>query len=504
MGAKFSLILELLCLECIEHSVAQKYSTMQKLLHFFLFTCLAFNTLHGQSALVSDPLFIRSDYGYELIGRLRDRVLVFRDRYDDFVVQAFDAQMHLSWSKELTDLDRRGTRILGVVPGRNDFSVVYQMRRRGHTILRVHKYDPGANLIDSMMVKDYGERLFNTPVLDLLSSDDRNCMVVYNTAERDQIEACCFLLDKMQMLWDTAAIVDDAADLFESHQPEMALSNAGAFFWVTEKNNKRGKLDKHELNILRFDVAGIHSNHVPLGNYLTINSRFIYDNLNNRLSSAGLWAEKGRERANGAFYLSTIPGTDSAQVLRYEPFDEKFMSILRQKDVGEDFKGVADAELRELVLRQDGGIIMVAERFHEIQRGAAAGRGFFRDGMRMIVDYYYDDVFVIGFQPNGQAQWKTALHKKQYSQDDDGTFSSYFMMRNADRMRFFFNDEIKYENTCSEYVLNPIGEFDRNSLLSTLNQNLRLRFRDSLQLNASECIVPSEFRGRLRLVLLRF
>lgn len=475
---------------------------MQKLLPLAFF-CLASYAVCGQSAIVSDPIFIRSDYGYEIIGRLRDRVLIFRDRYDDFMVQAFDNQMRLSWSKDLNDLDHRGTRILGVVPGRNDFSVVYQMRRRGHTLLRVHKYDPGANLIDSMLVKDYGERLFNTPVLDFLRSDDRNCVVVYNTAERDQIEATCILLDKMQMLWDTTATADDASDFFEDRRPEVALSNSGAFFWVSEKNNRRGKLDKHELDILQFDSQGLSRKRIPLGGYLTVDSKFVFDNQNNSLSAAGLWAEKGRERANGAFFLRIAAGADSAQVLRYEPFDEKFMSILRQKNVGEDARGIVDAELRQLLLRQDGGIILVAERYREVQRGAAAGRGFFRDGMRMIVDYYYDDVFVLAFQPDGKTQWKTALHKKQYSQDDEGTFSSYFLMRNPDRMRFFFNDEIKYENTCSEYVLSAVGEFDRNSLLNTLNQNLRLRFRDAIQVNASECIIPSEFRGRLRLVLLR-
>ncbi|MFN0036795.1 MAG: hypothetical protein ACKVUS_17165 [Saprospiraceae bacterium] len=478
---------------------------MQKLLLPLAFFCLSITAaLRGQTAIVSDPVFIRSDYGYELIGRLRDRILLFRDRYDDFEVQAFDSQMRLAWTKTLKDLDHRGTRILGVVPGRNDFSVVYQMRRRGRTLLRVHKYDPGANLIDSMLVKDYGERLFNMPALEFVRSDDRNCVVVYNTAERDQLEATCILLDKMQMLWDAFRPVDDASDFFEDRRPELALSNAGAFFWVTERNNRRGKLDKHELDILRFDAQGVGRFRVPLGAYLTVDSKFVFDNLNNRLSSAGLWAEKGRERANGAFFLSIVPGLDSAQVLRYEPFDEKFMSVLRQKDVGEDARGIVDAEISELLLRQDGGIVIVAERYREIQRGAAAGRGFFRDGMRMIVDYYYDDVFVLAFQPDGKIHWKTALHKKQYSQDDEGTFSSFFLMRNADRMRFFFNDEIKYENTCSEYVLSAVGEFDRNSLLNTLNQSLRLRFRDALQLNATECLVPSEFRGRLKLVLLRF
>ena len=268
---------------------------------------------------MSDALFVRSDYGYEMIGWLGVGVLVFRDRYDDFVVQAFDSQMRLSWSKDLDDLDRRGMRVLGVVPGRNDFSVVFQIRRRGHTLLRVHKYDPNANLIDSMMIKDFGERLFNTPVLDLMHSEDRNCVVVYNTAERDQIEAVAFHLDKMQVLWDTVSIVDDATDFFEDRQPEIALSNAGAFFWVSERNNRRGKLDKHEIKILRFDAEGVHTNRTALGAYLTVDSRYIFDNLNNRLTAAGLWAEKGRGRSDGTSYLSLIPGSDAGRVYRYEP-----------------------------------------------------------------------------------------------------------------------------------------------------------------------------------------
>ena len=156
------------------------------------------------------------------------------------------------------------------------------------------------------------------------------------------------------------------------------------------------------------------------------------------------------------------------------------------------------------MLRQDGGALMIAERNHEVQRGTAAGRGFFRDGMRMIVDYYYDDLFAIAFSPKGMPQWKTALHKKQYSQDDEGTFSSYFLLKTPENLRFLFNDEIKYENTCSEYVLSPAGEFDRNGILNTVNQGLRMRFRDALQISSSECLVPSEFRNRLKLVLLRF
>ena len=71
----------------------------------YIFTALFLLTalfMQAQNAMVSDPLSIRNDYGYELIGRLRDRILLFRDRYDEFEVQAFDNQLHLSWSRGTT------------------------------------------------------------------------------------------------------------------------------------------------------------------------------------------------------------------------------------------------------------------------------------------------------------------------------------------------------------------------------------------------------------------
>lgn len=472
--------------------------------HFRLFFCalpLLPVASQAQSMLVSDAISIRNDYGYEIIGRLRDRILLFRDKFDDFEVQAFDGQMRLSWSREMDDLQKRGVQILSVVGGKNDFSVIHKVRRRSRVVLRVHKYDPGANLIDSMTVKDYGDRMFSPPSLEIVRSDDKNCFVVFNVAERNKLEVTCFQLDKMQVLWDKTVELEE--DYLEANLKAMTLSNAGEFYLVTEKNNRRARKDEHEYHVLRINAGGDHIRKIPLNEFLTNDMRFTYDNQNRRLVGAGLYADKNKDRANGVFFLSMAPG-DSSHVLRYEPFDDKFISILRRKDVEEDTKGVPDAEVKQLILRQDGGVLLVAERHHEIQRGSSAGRGFWREGLRMVVDFYFDDLFVIAMHPDGQTQWKTVLHKKQYSQDDEGTFSSFFLLRNTDKLHFLFNDEIKYENTCSEYVISPLGDFDRNSLINTVGQNLRLRFRDALQISAAECLVPSEFRNKLKLVLLRF
>jgi hypothetical protein len=352
-----------------------------------------------------------------------------------------------------------------------------------------------------MTVKNYGERVFNPPVLELTRSEDRNCFVVYNTADHDQLEAVCFRLDAMQVVWDKTAFY--ANDFSEDHLKTMALSNAGVLFLVSEYNNRRIRQEEHRYHILEINASSDVVRNVPLRDFLTVDAKFVYDNRNNYLVGAGLWGEKNRDRANGCFFLRVSP-SDTAYTLRYEPFDDQFISVLRRKDVADDTRGISDADVTQVILRQDGGLALVTERHYDIQRGAVNGRGFMRDGARLVIDYYYDDLFVIGLSPEGVPQWKTVLHKKQYSQDDEAIFSSYFLMRNADRLHFLFNDEIKYENTCSDYVVSASGSFDRNSLLNTFSQNLRLRFREGLQLSTGECLIPSEFRSKLRLVLVRY
>jgi hypothetical protein len=150
-------------------------------------------------------------------------------------------------------------------------------------------------------------------------------------------------------------------------------------------------------------------------------------------------------------------------------------------------------------------VLMIAERNRQLERRTGStNRAFFDGGVRYIVDYYYDDMFMVSFNPDGKTHWKTILHKKQYSQDDNGVFSSFFLYKNPTNLRLLFNDEIKYENTVSEYVVNGSGDFERKSLLNTENLELKLRFRDALQVSATEIIVASERRNRLKLVKLQY
>ncbi|MBK8703711.1 MAG: hypothetical protein IPN33_08810 [Saprospiraceae bacterium] len=279
------------------------------------------------------------------------------------------------------------------------------------------------------------------------------------------------------------------------------VNNEGHFFMIIERDNFRARKKTHYYEIYTFTGEGdVRSFNVPLEGKLTFDVAFACDNLNNRLVGAGLYGEKDPERANGYFYMGVDLTDNKKHLLRFDAFDEAFLSgLLGKTNVSN--KGLDEIIVREIVLRKDGGALLIGERTKQLFRSTAAyNRTYYDPSSRSVVDYYYDDLFVISLHPDGATHWKNVLPKKQYSQDDDGVYSSYFLFKTTGNLRFLYNDEIRYENTVSEYIVNGIGEYDRNSILSTQNLELRLRFRDAIQISANELVVPSERRNRLRLV----
>ena len=109
---------------------------MKKLL-LLPFLALAL-TCSAQVLTVSEEIPINSDVAYEVLGEMGNHVLLFRDRKTEFEVQAFNRQMRQSWSKEII-LDRRLPKVLGIVPTRQDFTLVYSYRQKGNTLIKAHR-----------------------------------------------------------------------------------------------------------------------------------------------------------------------------------------------------------------------------------------------------------------------------------------------------------------------------------------------------------------------------
>lgn len=463
--------------------------------------------LDAQTVTVSEQISLRNDKAYEVIGRMKDRFLLYRDRANhDYEIQAFTESLQMSWKKEL-EFEKKRTEVIEVVPNDDFFILIYRYKHKGRTILKANKYDAGASVIDSATIFNYGSR-FYPPRIQVYESEDRSKILLFGIERQSKVEAMCFDVHSMQLLWHNEFSPENMT--FEVDYSQPMISNDGRMYYVLDRDNRKSSRDEHRFEFYYVDAntpkGKISTFSIPMQEQLTFDVLFEFDNLNNNIVAGGLYSQKNRGRANGYFYLSIPTSDPDIHTLEFVQFSDKFVTDYTGKPVKNN-KGIVETGVQEIVLRRDGGIILLAENNKHLERQMmSAGRGSYigEDGRNYIVDYHYEEVIAISVHPDGSHHWDIILPKRQYSQDDSAVYSSFFLLKTPAALRLIFNDEIKQENTVSEYVVRGNGEFDRNSVMNTDYQKLQLRFRDAIQLGPSELLIPSERRSRLRLVKLEY
>ncbi len=478
-----------------------KIKAMKKIISLLLFLTTGM-ALYAQTVTLSEPIVLRNDIAYHLLGEMGSHTLLFRDRSTTFEVVGLNKAMKESWTKEL-ELDRRLPKVIDILPEDAHFTLFYQFKDRTHTKLKAHRYGPGANLLDSVTIVDLGY-LFYTPKFIPVYSEDKSKTLFFFTEKQDMMRAVCFDNNRLELLWQTVVTPQDFN--FYQNFLEVLVDNDGDMTIVAERDNYRTKREDHHFEFYHYDggTDRLTRFDLTMPEKLTFDVIFSIDPLNKRIVGAGLYSEKNLGRSDGFFYLNINPDRPEDFVKASHPFSEEFIVSLLGKEADKT-KGVPEGLLRDVVLRKDGGVLLIGELSRTFERnGANMTRNFYDGTGRFSVDYYYDEIFVLSIHPDGDLHWSTVMHKKQYSQDDDGIYSSFFVFKTASSLRFLFNDEIKYENTVSEYVLRGNGRFDRNSLMSTENLKLRLRFRDAMQVDANTLLIPSERRNRLKIARLEY
>lgn len=470
------------------------------------FLSLLCTGVRAQILTVSEDIPMRTDTEYDLIGKLGGQVLLLQDRDTKHLLTAFDRNMRQSWEKEL-ELRGKNIRMLQTIAKQDGtgFHLLYLFRKRGRNFLQLDQYNPAGNIQDSVTLVDFG--VFTTnPDDDIYRSED-DSKVLLLMAEQSTKARCIGLdLENMSLMYDKE--LDPEKFFFGNDFMQAEISNEGEMFFVIERDNFRSKKKEHHYEILRIHPVMEHAvatMNVELGDSLTYDIFFRYDNANGKLIAGGLYTARDFTRADGYFFLNTVPTNTEAKPI-FHPFPLQLVKNIEGKRFNKKNPGIDEISVRDIILRRDGGALVITERNRQLERRSNSSRAQVINnyGIRPLVDYHYDELIVFSIHPDGRAHWSNILHKKQYSQDDGGIYSSFLLMENPHSLRFLFNDEIRFENTVSEYIVNGRGEFDRNSLFHTRDLDLRLRFRDGIQVAANEVILPSEHRNKLRLVKMTY
>lgn len=455
----------------------------------------------GQSVQISSVLSLQQIDSYGIIGDIGDRSYTYTRNNDDVYLQAYDKDMRLLWDRALKLIGSRRS-VAGVIARDNSVQVVYTYLEEKKRDLIVDEFGLDAERIDSHYVAKNIDRSMGEPFEFALSDDEEKLFFYYLRRNRDLTG---FMFDQAldTTIWDIQISYENLK--FNEDLQGVLVSEYGEAFIIFDDNNDRYKKDQHALYIEVIRSTGELSDYIdiPVDSLVYTSSSYHWSDITRKITTVHLTNKKSKSGSQAVASYSINPYQKDSYTHTYLPFTSELLNAyFRTERTSRD--EIEHLDIKEFVPRQDGGWLLLAEASRQVFRSnySLASRDYL--GGSGNIDYFYEDMVALGVHPDGTLHWSHVLRKKQYSYGDQGVYSSFGVIKTPKRLRLLFNDEIKRENTVSEYILNGQGVLRRFSVMNTQYKTLGLRLSSGFQTGPLTFIAPSEVGNDLQFVKFKF
>lgn len=457
----------------------------------------------SQKVTVSREINIRNNYSYDILPNIGSNTVLYSDKGVEHQFEIYDSNLRYK-STVTPEFEKKNIQPIGLLSKDSSIYYFYSYRDEEHIVTRALRFDQQIQVEDTLTLSVKEKKLISSNAR-FAHSDDKSKVLVF-TPDDKKVNLKLVDLTSFSVLYDFTLTVEGIN--LKTDFEKLVVANDGQIFIAARQSSFWNKGESNGFSLIRIkNKENVIVHHFSPESDDIIQLMMDVDNVNNRVVLAGFTTTGDESRANGYFGFSIDPESlpDEAEIL-INRFTPEFIADITGNKPGK-MKELHDFTIRSLVVRQDGGVILVCEMVREfIRRGQMNVPGQFGNnfGMRGLIDYYHEDVLLLANFPDGKDHWQKVLFKKQFSQDDNAMYSSFFLFKTPSRIHLIYNDEIKNNNTVSEYVIDPMGNAERKSVLSTEYQNLRLRFKEAIQTGSNTLIVPSEKNWKINLVKIEY
>lgn len=436
---------------------------------------------------------------------------------------------------KLSDLSLDYTKVIPMErPGKNDLTLDAIYLMGSNIVIFAHDYDREkdinllyAKILDehSTTKKDWAEvaripaeRKSNPGSFYTGMSLDSNHILVVANPPYDQYANEKFtleLLDKeLNSLWKKE-IVPPYKDEFFALDNFIVAANDDVYMMATVSKDKSVMSRQERRSMPTYYHAVLMYEHATdnLKEYkVNLDPKFISDmrmtiNEKGDIVCAGFYSNKSSASIIGAFYVKIDKETKEITKQGTMDFRPDFLSQFMSEKKIEKGKELYDYILRHLVLRDDGGAILVAEQYYEVMVQSYDPT---THAYTYTYYYYYNDIIVVSINPAGEIGWAKKIPKYQVSRNDGGYYSSFTFSVSGNKMYFMFNDNAKNLKTYDEssqkfrYMNNPKksvailvsmdsnGNQDRQAMFNNSDLKIILRPKIFMQMNEHRMILYGE------------
>ncbi len=170
-------------------------------------------------------------------------------------------------------------------------------------------------------------------------------------------------------------------------------------------------------------------------------------------------------------------------------------------------------KIKKVIPTIDGGSVCIAESFYkednEVRDGIDMGMLTFGGSgyppsTRIVNIFHYNDILVFYFNKEGKCDKYEIIRKKQVTENDNGSFSSFFVANNRTSLKLLFVDDIALKTDFVQHDLSNSLELKQKILLNEDEKNLMLIPKMAVQTQVNEVVLPSYRNNDFRLIKINF
>lgn len=433
---------------------------------------------------------------YSVVGKVGGSIYTYRSSSEGYFLDAWNDSM-----------GRMATIVLDFFPPKiyetrfvaypDKIIVLFQASERGKITQYAALLDATGRLQGKVLQLAEAKTGFFGPSGNYFSSavsEDKRFIAVYAAnAKGSELSIASTLLDNnLNIVQRSERTYSGEASI--STQPAL-LDNSGSLYLpVTTNTGSRDYDDGIWLLTMPKGNAQMIVTELPLGSSFGSGLYFKMDNATRRIYAGGFYSAKKSGNYDGIIFAQFNADSASAVTAHRIPLDEN----LREASGGRSRrKAFNDYQTRQLIIRNDGGFVLVAEDYYmNIRSGGVGPYGYYTSyyspfvGAQNIREYHYGDILALAYNGAGKREWSSFVRKDQYSQEDAGVFSSYSFINTGGSLGFLFNN---YDSRRSRIILAVIdaeGKIDMHPLDAGGLQDPDWLPRSGRQISAHELIVP--------------
>lgn len=505
--------------------------TVKKIYYLLLFLLSGF-TVTAQKISYSEP--DRDDIrsmDFEIIGRMNDHFLVYKSERSRYYISVFDNDMK---TIDRVSMDFLPDKVLNsdIVAYKDFFYFIYQYQRRNILYCMAAKMDVNGKIIGEPKQLDTTSISFaaSNKIYTVLNSEDKQKIAITKINSRNPdlyLVTSSLFTSALEPVYksQTGIPMPRHSDFLT----EFMLDNEGGLVFVRASGTSQNdNINSLTLITKAAMVDTVSYYDLNLSTNFLDNIRVKVDNINKNYLVTSLFSKTKRGNIDGLYCMLWNKNQQKQVAAGTTVFSDELRS--QAKSEGNIRTAFNDYYVQNIVMRKDGGFVIIAESVYTSTRGNYNNRwdylgspfyspsNFYLYGSPYSYyypwgssglyststnRYYADNIAIMSFDSATSMRWVNVIAKSQYDDNTDN-FLGYGTLNTGSEVHFFFNELTRKTLILTDQSITPDGQLNREPTLHNLDRDYQFMPQFAKQVGSRQVMLPCQYRNYVLFAKIEF